>query len=73
MDRTTFEQTAVRLRPLIFRIGRDFFGSTDDAEDVALLPAVGREPSCGGIGCEGGEELLCGYEATATLDAGESE
>jgi RNA polymerase sigma factor (sigma-70 family) len=35
MDRTTFEQTAARLRPLIFRIGRDFFGSTDDAEDVA--------------------------------------
>ena len=35
MDKTTFEQTAARLRPLILRIGRDFFGSTDDAEDVA--------------------------------------
>lgn len=35
MDRTTFEQTAARLRPLIFRIGHDFFGSADDAEDVA--------------------------------------
>ena len=35
MDRTTFEQTAARLRPLILRIGRDFFGSADDAEDVA--------------------------------------
>ena len=35
MDRTTFEQTAARLRPLIFRIGRDYFGSADDAEDVA--------------------------------------
>ncbi|MBO4673163.1 MAG: sigma-70 family RNA polymerase sigma factor [Bacteroidaceae bacterium] len=35
MDKTTFEQTAARLRPLILRIGRDFFGSMDDAEDVA--------------------------------------
>ena len=35
MDRTTFEQTAARLRPLILRVGRDFFGSADDAEDVA--------------------------------------
>lgn len=35
MDRTTFEQTAARLRPLILRIGQDFFGSADDAEDVA--------------------------------------
>ena len=35
MDRTAFEQTAARLRPLIYRIGRDFFGSADDAEDVA--------------------------------------
>ena len=35
MDRTTFEQTAARLRPLILRIGRDYFGSADDAEDVA--------------------------------------
>ena len=35
MDRTAFEQTAARLRPLILRIGRDFFGSADDAEDVA--------------------------------------
>lgn len=35
MDRTTFEQTMERLRPLILRIGRDFFGSADDAEDVA--------------------------------------
>lgn len=35
MDRTTFEQTAARLRPLILRIGHDFFGSADDAEDVA--------------------------------------
>ncbi len=35
MDKTTFEQTAARLRPLILRIGRDFFGSADDAEDVA--------------------------------------
>ncbi len=35
MDRTAFEQTAARLRPLIFRIGRDFFDSADDAEDVA--------------------------------------
>lgn len=34
MDKTTFEQTAARLRPLILRIGRDFFGSADDAEDV---------------------------------------
>ncbi|MDE5570869.1 MAG: sigma-70 family RNA polymerase sigma factor [Prevotella sp.] len=35
MDRNTFEQTAARLRPLILRIGREFFGSADDAEDVA--------------------------------------
>jgi len=35
MDKSTFEQTAARLRPLILRIGRDFFGSADDAEDVA--------------------------------------
>lgn len=35
MDKTTFEQMAARLRPLVLRIGRDFFGSTDDAEDVA--------------------------------------
>lgn len=35
MDKATFEQTAARLRPLILRIGRDFFGSADDAEDVA--------------------------------------
>lgn len=35
MDKTTFEQTAARLRPLILRIGRDYFGSADDAEDVA--------------------------------------
>lgn len=35
MDRNTFEQTAARLRPLILRIGQDFFGSADDAEDVA--------------------------------------
>ena len=35
MDKTTFEQTMERLRPLILRIGRDFFGSADDAEDVA--------------------------------------
>lgn len=35
MDRTTFEQTAARLRPLILRIGLNFFGSADDAEDVA--------------------------------------
>lgn len=35
MNRATFEQTAARLRPLILRIGRNFFGSADDAEDVA--------------------------------------
>lgn len=35
MDKTTFEQMAARLRPLVLRIGRDFFGSADDAEDVA--------------------------------------
>ena len=35
MDKTTFEQTMERLRPLILRIGQDFFGSMDDAEDVA--------------------------------------
>lgn len=35
MDRATFEQIAARLRPLILRIGRGFFGSADDAEDVA--------------------------------------
>ncbi len=35
MDKATFEQTAARLRPLILHIGRDFFGSADDAEDVA--------------------------------------
>ncbi len=35
MNRATFEQTATRLRPLILRIGYDFFGSADDAEDVA--------------------------------------
>lgn len=35
MDRSTFEQPAAQLRPLILRIGRDFFGSADDAEDVA--------------------------------------
>ena len=35
MDKAAFEQTAARLRPLFLRIGCDFFGSTDDAEDVA--------------------------------------
>ena len=35
MDRETFEATAIRLRPKILKIGRDFFGSDDDAEDVA--------------------------------------
>ena len=35
MDKATFEQTAAWLRPLMLRIGRDYFGSADDAEDVA--------------------------------------
>ena len=35
MDRETFEATARNLRPKILKVGRDFFGSDDDAEDVA--------------------------------------
>lgn len=35
MDRETFEMTARGLRPRILEVGRRFFGSDDDAEDVA--------------------------------------
>ena len=35
MDRVTFEAAVRSLRPKILKVGRDFFGSDDDAEDVA--------------------------------------
>lgn len=35
MDRSTFEKKAEHLRSTILRIGLDFFGSQDDAEDIA--------------------------------------
>ena len=35
MNRKEFEQQIPRLRPLMVRVGRDFFGNRDDAEDVA--------------------------------------
>lgn len=35
MNRSEFEQHIPRLRPLMTRVGRDFFGNKDDAEDVA--------------------------------------
>lgn len=35
MNRSEFEQHIPRLRPLMIRVGRDFFGNRDDAEDVA--------------------------------------
>ena len=35
MDRVTFEAAVRGLRPKILKVGRDFFGSDDDAEDVA--------------------------------------
>ena len=35
MDREAFEQMAGRLRPLMLKVGREYFGSAEDAEDVA--------------------------------------
>lgn len=35
MERKGFEQLVPRLRPLMIKVGRDFFGNMDDAEDVA--------------------------------------
>ena len=35
MNRKEFEQMIPRLRPSMLRVGRDFFGNTMDAEDVA--------------------------------------
>lgn len=35
MERKEFEQQVPRLRPLMTKVGRDFFGNKDDAEDVA--------------------------------------
>lgn len=35
MNRKEFEQQIPHLRPLMLRVGRDFFGNRDDAEDVA--------------------------------------
>lgn len=35
MERKEFEIQIPRLRPLMVRIGRDFFGNRDEAEDVA--------------------------------------
>lgn len=35
MERKEFEQIVPRLRPLMTKVGRDFFGNKDDAEDVA--------------------------------------
>lgn len=35
MERKEFEQLVPRLRPLMTKVGRDFFGNKDDAEDVA--------------------------------------
>ncbi|MCF0183140.1 MAG: sigma-70 family RNA polymerase sigma factor [Bacteroidaceae bacterium] len=35
MNRTEFEQIVPRLRPLMVKVGRDFFGDRDEAEDVA--------------------------------------
>ena len=35
MTRSEFEHIAPRLRPLMVQVALDFFGSEDDAEDVA--------------------------------------
>lgn len=35
MEHKDFEQLAQRLRPGLLKVGRDFFGNADDAEDVA--------------------------------------
>lgn len=35
MTRKEFEQIVPRLRPLMVRVGRDFFGNKADAEDIA--------------------------------------
>ena len=35
MNRNEFEQQVPRLRPLMIKVGRNFFGNKDDAEDVA--------------------------------------
>lgn len=35
MTRKEFENIVPRLRPLIVKVGLDFFGNTDDAEDAA--------------------------------------
>ena len=35
MNRDEFKQMIPRLRPLMVKVGRDFFGNRDDAEDVA--------------------------------------
>lgn len=35
MTRKEFENSVPQLRPLIVKVGLDFFGNTDDAEDVA--------------------------------------
>lgn len=35
MDRIEFENNVLKLRPLMVKVGWDFFGNRDDAEDVA--------------------------------------
>lgn len=35
MDRKEFENIVPALRPLMVKVGRDFFGNKDDAEDIA--------------------------------------
>lgn len=35
MNRDEFKQMIPKLRPLMMKVGRDFFGNRDDAEDVA--------------------------------------
>ena len=35
MNRTDFTQLIPQLRPVMVRVGRNFFGNNDDAEDVA--------------------------------------
>jgi RNA polymerase sigma factor (sigma-70 family) len=35
MTQVEFEHIAIELRPSMWKVGMDFFGSTDDAEDVA--------------------------------------